>query len=135
MPLYNEEQNIERLHSALVSVSETAQISFEIIFVNDGSTDKSADMLEALAKADPRIKIIEFSRNFGKERATTAGLHASQGAACLMIDADLQHPPDLIPEFIKKWRVGGEVVVGVRRKNHGEGLIKRAGSYTFFQIF
>jgi len=132
IPVHNEENNIPLIYAELEKVLNTTNYDFEIIFVNDGSTDNSPAELNKITAADKTVKVIEFSRNFGKEAATTAGLDISQGAACILIDADLQHPIKLIPEFLEKWEKGAEVVVGVRIKNKGEELIKKIGSYLFY---
>jgi polyisoprenyl-phosphate glycosyltransferase len=134
VPIYNEEKNIKLFYQALAKVINDPAWVFELIFVNDGSTDQSAAIITELAKADPRVKYLEFSRNFGKEIATTAGLNYAQGDAAIMIDADLQHPVELIPELIARWQNGAEVVIGVRRSNKGEGLIKKLGSGLFYKI-
>jgi dolichol-phosphate mannosyltransferase len=134
VPVYNEEKNISDLYADLKELFVKLSYDFEVIFINDGSTDKSYGILEVIAKKDQRVSIIDFSRNFGKEIATTAGVHSCQGDACIMIDADLQHPVEKIPEFIEKWEKGAEVVIGVREKNRGEGLIKKFGSYLFYKI-
>lgn len=135
IPVHNEEKNIPLVYSALQSVWEQIPAyEYEFIFVNDGSTDGSATAIEALTAADPRVKYIEFSRNFGKELATTAGIEAAEGDAVIMLDADLQHPPALIPELVGAWERGAEVVVCLRTKNHGEGLAKRVGSWLFHRI-
>ena len=135
IPLLNEEKDIPLIYAALQEVwAKLQRYNYEFIFVNDGSTDHSALAIAALAAKDNRVKCIEFSRNFGKEMATTAGIEAAQGDAVMMIDADLQHPPALIPEFVSRWERGAEVVVGVRTRNHGEGLTKRGGSALFYRI-
>ncbi|MDD5527597.1 MAG: glycosyltransferase family 2 protein [Patescibacteria group bacterium] len=135
VPIYNEEKNINNFYQALtVILANSAGFDYEMIFVNDGSADQSAALIEQLARADDRIKYLEFSRNFGKEIATTAGLNNARGDAAIMIDADLQHPVELIPEFIAKWQSGAEVVVGVRKTNQGEGLVKKIGSGLFYNI-
>ena len=107
---------------------------FEIIFVDDGSVDGSAKALESLAEKDVQIKIIEFSRNFGKEIATTAGINACKADACIIMDADLQHPSELIPEFLHKWEAGADIVVGVRKHNKSDGRIKKIGSFIFYKL-
>lgn len=135
IPAHNEEKNIPLIYRALKEVcAALPAYEYECIFVNDGSTDGSATAVETLAAVDPRVKYIEFSRNFGKEMATTAGIEAATGDAVIMIDADLQHPPALIPELVRAWEKGAEVVVGVRTKNNGEGLAKRWGSWLFHRI-
>ncbi len=102
--------------------------------MNDGSTDGSQKAIDALAAEDEAVRGIEFTRNFGKEAATTAGIREAAGDAVICLDADLQHPPALIPEFIKRWESGAEVVVGVRSSNNGEGLVKRYGSKLFYAL-
>jgi len=135
IPIYNEEKNIPFLYQKLTGVLTSLQkYDFELIFINDGSQDKSLLELEKITQKDQRARILDFSRNFGKEIATTAGIHSCHGDACLMIDADLQHPIEKIPEFIGKWEKGAEVVIGVREKNNGEGLVKKFGSFVFYKI-
>lgn len=133
-PIFNEEKNIPILYNKLKEATVSLPYDFEFIFVNDGSCDKGIDELKKLEEDDSRVKVIDFSRNFGKEIATTAGINNCQGDACLMIDSDLQHPVEMISEFISKWEQGAEVVVGVRKKNQGEGLVKKIGSYLFYKI-
>ena len=134
IPFFNEESNLEALHSALLAETGKIPHTFEFVFVNDGSTDQSADVVEKMRAADPRVKHIEFTRNFGKEIATTAGLDAAKGDAVIIMDADLQHPPALIPLFISKWKDGAEVVIGKRTRNKGDTLFTRFGSYAFHKI-
>jgi len=107
---------------------------YEIIFVDDGSKDFSQLAIETLTRADKRVKSIEFSRNFGKEVATSAGLQYSTGDAAIMIDADLQHPVSLIPQFIRRWENGADVVIGLRTKNNGQSLIKSICSFLYYKI-
>jgi dolichol-phosphate mannosyltransferase len=133
VPAYNEQDNIQSILEQLHEVLDTL-VSFEIIFVNDGSRDKTLDELHKAAKNDQAIRIISFSRNFGKELATSAGIHYAQGDAIIMVDADGQFPPELIPEFVKKWRNGAQVVTGVRVSNQKEGFIKRYGSKLFYKL-
>jgi polyisoprenyl-phosphate glycosyltransferase len=135
VPAYNEEKNIPLVYKEIKEVfSKLANYDWELIFVDDGSSDDSEIVLAELTSADQRIKSIQFSRNFGKEAATSAGIDAAMGEAVLMIDADLQHPCELIPEFIDNWEKGADVVVGVRNKNKNEGLIKKIGSFIFYKI-
>lgn len=133
-PVYNEEKNIGLFFEKLLKVISNLPYNFEIIFVNDGSRDLSGDEIEKIVKSYNYVRNIEFSRNFGKELAITAGINNCNGDACLMIDSDLQHPIELIPEFLKKWENGSEVVVGIRKANKGEGLIKKIGSILFYKI-
>ena len=136
VPVYNEEKNIPFLYDKLIKVWDRLKkrYDYEIIFINDGSTDKSAEVLEKITNIDKNVKYLTFSRNFGKEIATSAGIHHANGAAAVIIDADLQHPPELIPVFITKWQKGAEVVVGVRNSNKGESITKKVHSFLFYKI-
>ena len=132
VPIYNEEDNIPLIYNNLASTLKKIGYNYEIIFINDGSTDKSSVILEEIYNNDHQVRYLEFSRNFGKESATSAGLHIMRGNSAIIIDADLQHPVELIPDFIKKWEMGAEMVIGIRNKNAGESLIKKIGSSAFY---
>lgn len=136
IPVYNEEKNIPLVYKKIIEIWDNlkGKYDYEIIFVDDGSEDKSVDILEYMATRDQRIKYLEFSRNFGKETATTAGIQHAQGDAVILMDGDLQHPPELIPEFLAKWEKGAEIVIGVRKKNEKASIIKRIGSSMFYKI-
>ncbi len=136
VPAYNEQDNLPLFYTAITKVwqSRLKKYTLEIIFINDGSRDQTQEIIEALAAKDARVKVIELSRNFGKEAATTAGLHLATGDAAMMVDADLQHPLELIPEFVDKWQQGADVVVGIRRSNKNEGVIKKQGSRIFYRL-
>jgi dolichol-phosphate mannosyltransferase len=135
IPIFNEAGNVPLIYRALKEVmGKLPTYDHELIFVDDGSVDDSAARIAALGSLDERVVVLEFTRNFGKEMATTAGLRAARGAAAIMIDADLQHPPALIPKFIEYWERGAELVVGVRTKNGGEGPLKRMGAWFFYSI-
>ena len=136
IPAYNEEGNILEIHKAVTGEWEKTMQDYtlELIFVDDGSEDKTMEEVRELADKDDRVRFIEFSRNFGKEIATTAGIHACKGDACIMMDADLQHPVELLPEFIKKWKRGQEVVIGVRRSSQSDTWIKKIGGKIFYKI-
>lgn len=134
IPLYNEADNVLPVYESITSVIDKLPYDFEIIFVNDGSQDNSLERLKELERKDRRVVVIELVRNFGKEISLTAGLHATQGNAAIMMDADLQHPPELIPEFIAKWEQGAEAVIGVRDGNHGHGWFKAMASSMFYKI-
>ncbi len=138
IPCYNEGANIvpfyEHLGSVLAEIEKT-DMRCELIYVNDGSTDDTLAKLYQLAKHNSKVKIIDLSRNFGKEVATTAGIHYATGDALIMIDADGQNPPELIPQFIEKWQSGAQVVTGIRLSNQKEGWVKRYGSKLFYYWF
>lgn len=136
VPAYNEAANIRPLYEKLQTVLQPLQeqYGFEFLFVNDGSKDATSTEIQKLVSSDGRIKLINFSRNFGKEIATTAGLNLCTGDACIMIDSDLQHPAELIPEFIQKWEDGYDVVVGIREQSKSDSWIKVVGSKLFYKI-
>lgn len=136
VPMHNESENITPLFLALEgSVSQLkSQYSIEYVLVDDGSTDDTAFLIGELARETSLVTPVYFSRNFGKEAATTAGLRSATGDAVLVIDADLQHPPELIPDFVKKWEEGAEVVIGVRNDSVSESWIKRFGSRVFYRL-
>jgi polyisoprenyl-phosphate glycosyltransferase len=135
VPVYNEEKNVPLIAGEIARVFSTLSYAYEIIFVNDGSRDNSQSAIDALVAGNPQhIKSIELSRNFGKESATSAGLHAAIGHAVMMIDADLQHPVDMIPEFITTWEAGTDVVIGQRKNSKKEGVIKHLGSKLYYII-
>ncbi len=134
IPLCNEAVNLPLIYAAITSVIDPLPYEFELIFVDDGSRDESQNILKSLSKADKRIQVIELVRNFGKEVATTAGLNHCHGEAAIMIDADLQHPADRIPDFLHKWEEGAEVVVGVRKTSLLYGtLLRRIASRIFYR--
>ena len=133
IPVYNEAANLPALHQALQAAAARLSEDCRFLFVDDGSTDGSLAALSLICAVDPRAGVLELSRNFGKEIATTAGLAAATGDAVIMMDADLQHPPELIPTLVAKWHAGAEVVVGVRR-HHRASLSKRLNSWLFYKI-
>lgn len=136
VPVYNEEESIPLVYKRIAKTFQSTvnNYEYEIIFVNDGSEDKSSQKIETLALNDKNIKYIEFSRNFNKEIAISAGIHHAQGDAIILIDADLQHPPELIPIFIEKWEGGADIVTGIRKKCEDKRFIKRAGAFLFYKI-
>ncbi|MCX6739598.1 MAG: glycosyltransferase family 2 protein [Candidatus Parcubacteria bacterium] len=134
IPAYNEEQNIPVIYDQLKNILSRINFNYELIFINDGSQDNSEKELKKLMLIDPQVKVIEFSRNFGKEIATTAGINNCRGECCITIDADLQHPPELIFDFLAKWKKGAEIVIGVRQNNKSESFIKKIGSFCFYKI-
>ncbi len=134
VPMHNEAANLKPLYAKLLECTKEIPYDFEFIFVDDGSRDSSLLIAERLSRKDPRVRVVEFARNFGKEAATSAGLHAARGDAAIMMDADLQHPPELIAEFIKEWEQGADVVVGIKRYGKRESWFKRWSSARFYQI-
>jgi dolichol-phosphate mannosyltransferase len=140
VPVFNEEGNIPHLFDVLSKVLRAIKnYDYEIIFINDGSADHSAEAIKEIIAGNQKvskgkIKYIEFSRNFGKEMAITAGLNACIGDCAIIIDADLQHPPEIIPTFIAEWQKGFEVVVGIRKNCKSDTWIKVLGSKLFYKI-
>lgn len=136
IPVFNEGRNIPLVFDEVKKVfSALAKYDFEIIFVNDGSSDNSLLEILKLSREDNRIKGLDFSRNFGKEPATSAGCHFACGDAVVTMDADLQHPPSLISRFVELWENGAEVVYTVRKENKGAGWFKKLSSRIFYFIF
>lgn len=133
IPMYNEEPNIDYLFERLVSVLVRLNMKYEIICVNDGSRDNTLKFLVEHHYRNPAIKVVNLSRNFGKEIALTAGIDYTTGAAVIPIDADLQDPPELIEQLIAKWREGYDVVYGTRRSRQGESWIKRFTASAFYR--
>ncbi len=125
VPAYNEQANIERVYERLKAVLESLEMHWEIIFSVDPSTDRTEELILALRERDPRIKMLRFSRRFGQPMATLAGLEMSTGDATVVIDCDLQDPPELILELVAQWREGYDVVYAQRRTRAGETLPKR----------
>lgn len=134
VPAYNEERNIAAFLAAVIPVLEGTGETFEIIFINDGSKDNTFGMLAAAASQDPRVKVVGLARNFGKDIALSAGLAHATGKCAIPIDCDLQHPPELIPQFIAKWREGFDMVIGVRSKRNEEGVIRRSLSRMYYKV-
>jgi glycosyltransferase involved in cell wall biosynthesis len=133
-PAYNEEKNLPAFLAAIVPVLEGIGEPFEIVFVDDGSRDGTLGMLAAAASQDKRIKVIGLARNFGKDIALSAGIAHATGNAVIPIDCDLQHPVELIPQFVAKWREGYDMVVGVRSKRDEEGWTRRTLSKWYYKI-
>lgn len=134
LPMYNEESVLAETLSVVRAELSKVTDSFELICINDGSTDRTAQLLNAAAKEDSRVRPIELSRNFGKEAAMAAGLDHALGRAVLLLDADLQHPATLIPEMVAAWRGGAEVVNGVKLSRGKEGLLYKAMAALFNQL-
>ncbi len=135
IPVYNEEKGFKKFYSELLEPElKKLKYNYEVILVDDGSRDKTLEIVQAMAEKNAHIKVVAFSRNFGKEVALTAGIREAVGDAILTIDADGQQPPKLIPEFIEKWEQGGEIVIGVRGKYEKHGFIAKLGSKLFYKM-
>lgn len=132
-PAYNEAQNLPALFAAVGAVLDAAEQPFELVIVNDGSTDDTMPVLRDLKTRHPNTTIVDLSRNFGKEIAMTAGLDHARGDAVVILDADLQHPPELLPQMIAGWCEGYDVVYGVRIGRDGEGWLRRSTARAFYR--
>jgi len=133
-PIYNEDESLPELYKRVSEVMDRTHEPWELILVNDGSRDKSAEIIRDLVAKDKRIRPVMFARNFGHQIAVTAGLDFSQGDAVIIIDADLQDPPEVILELIDKWREGFEVVYAVRAEREGETWFKKFTASTFYRL-
>ena len=135
LPIYNEQDNLEELFNRLSKVNDTLEgVSWRVIYVNDGSRDASMQMMLQQAGKDPRFHILDLSRNFGHQAAITAGLGQATGDAVVIMDGDLQDPPEIIPELVKKWQEGAQVV-RAERKSRKEKGIRRVGFELFHKVF
>jgi len=134
VPVFNEEAVLHETYRRLTAVMEKLKEPYELLFVNDGSKDKSGVILEELAQKDRRVRVVHFARNFGHQAAITAGMDYAQGEAVVVIDADLQDPPEVILEMVAKWREGYEVVYGKRIKREGETFFKRFTASLFYRF-
>ena len=134
VPMYNEEAVAKECYMRLTAVMQSLQERYELIFVNDGSRDKTAEMIKEYCKKDASVRLISFSRNFGHQAAISAGIDKSLGQAVILIDADLQDPPEVIPEMIAKWKEGYDVVYGRRAKRKGESAFKRITAKLFYRF-
>ena len=134
VPMYNEEEVLHETYRRLTEVMKNSGVSYEIVFVNDGSRDKTYSMLNEICDKDKRVKLLDFSRNFGHQIAITAGMDHSIGQCVVVIDGDLQDPPELIPEMIKKWKEGYDVVYGKRISRKGESFFKKLTATVFYRF-
>jgi polyisoprenyl-phosphate glycosyltransferase len=135
IPVLNEETNLPVLYERVAGELRSLGCDFEILFVDDGSTDSSAERIAALHRADARVKMLSMSRNFGHQAALTAGMDHATGDAVIAMDADLQHPPDVIRELVLRWKEGYEVVYTVRQTTEAAGPLKRASAKMFYRVF
>ena len=122
VPIYNEEENISAFHAAVRAVLDTVKESWEIVYVNDGSRDRSLSLLVDIQRRDPRVTVVEFSRNFGHQAALTAGLQVARGDAIMLMDGDFQDPPEVLPRMVEAWKGGAKVVIAERTGRAERGI-------------
>lgn len=134
IPAHNEEHTLAELFRRLCAVLDTLPVTADILFVDDGSRDRGFMIMRELATRDGRVAVLRLSRNFGKEAAMAAGLDHAQGEAVVVMDADLQHPPELIADFVRHWRAGCDVVYARRAARRDETLIKKLGTRWFYRL-
>ncbi len=134
VPVYNEQENLHPLLDRLRPVLEALHEPYEIVFVDDGSRDGTADAVAQVAAQGPQVRLVRLSRNFGHQAALCAGLQHARGAAVITLDGDLQHPPELIPQLVHLWRNGCEIVQTIRREPADNNPLKRAGSRWFYRL-
>src|SRR5450432_3804850 len=138
LPIFNEAEIIpelsRRLQAFLADLASGVGQSWEVIFVNDGSSDESLELLKGLAAGEPRFKVLSFARNFGHQLAITAGMDRAEGEAVVVMDADLQDPPEVVGEMLARWRQGFDVVFAIRSKRHGESWFKKLTAAAFYRI-
>jgi dolichol-phosphate mannosyltransferase len=134
IPVYNEEAMLDALYAALRDRLGALGLSFEVVLIDDGSRDRTAEMLAEMTRRDPRFRSVHFSRNFGHQAAVTAGLHFARGSAVVVMDADLQDPPELLGQMLERWRDGFHVVYAQRVKRHAEGPLKRGIAFVYYRL-
>lgn len=134
LPIFNEEETIPELDRRLREFLAGLNVSWEVVFVNDGSKDRSFEMLKELARREPRYKILSFARNFGHQIAISAGLDIAEGDAVVVMDADLQDPPEVVAEMLARFNEGYDVVYGVRTKRHGETIFKKITAAVYYRL-
>jgi len=134
IPAYNEHEVIQSLCARLKSVLSDIDGAAEVIFVNDGSSDQTSRILDEIVDSDPRFRVVELSRNFGQQIAICAGLDHASGDAVIILDADLQDPPELIPQLIEAWQQGAEIVHAVRQEREGESILKRFCAWVYYRL-
>jgi glycosyltransferase involved in cell wall biosynthesis len=133
VPFYNEQENIHEVHRRVSDALAALGKSYEIVFVNDGSRDRTAELANELAQQDPRLVVVHLSRNFGHQAAISAGIHVARGRGVVLMDGDLQDPPEVLGSFVQAWQDGHDVVYAIREKRK-EGAFKRFGYFVFYRL-
>ncbi|MCS7261640.1 MAG: glycosyltransferase family 2 protein, partial [Anaerolineae bacterium] len=133
-PCYNEEEVLDELYKRVSAVMDSLGEPWELVLVNDGSQDRTPEIMRELHQRDPRVKVVDFARNFGHQIAVTAGLDFARGDAVVIIDADLQDPPQVILDMVQKWKEGYEVVYAVRTHRKGESWFKKFTASLFYRL-
>ena len=134
VPVFNEEDGIPELHRRLKAALDSAGMPYEMVLVNDGSRDGSGEALDAVAASDPTVVVVHLSRNFGHQAALAAGLAQARGQAVVVLDADLQDPPEMIPALLEQWQSGYQIVYGQRIKRRGDPIVKRALAWMYYRV-
>ncbi|HYV65207.1 MAG TPA: glycosyltransferase family 2 protein [Myxococcales bacterium] len=134
VPVFNEEENVDELYRRVTESLDGSEESFELVLVDDGSRDGSLSRMQALAARDSRVVVVRLSRNFGHQIAVSAGIDAARGQAIVLMDADLQDPPEVVPQMVALWRKGFDVVYGRRTRRPGESWFKRATAAAFYRL-
>jgi len=134
IPVFNEEETLDALFTTIRDRLATLGVSYEVVLIDDGSRDRTAEMLGEMTRRDARFRSIHFSRNFGHQAAVTAGLHFARGSAVVVMDADLQDPPELLAALVARWREGYHVVYAQRVKRHAEGPLKRGIAFMYYRL-
>lgn len=135
VPCFNEEAVVEELSKRLAAaLAVVADLDYEVLYVDDGSRDGTLEVLRGLQRADDRVRVLSLSRNFGQQAAITAGMERAEGDALVVLDADLQYPPEVIADFVDRWRDGADVVTAIRERRHGEMAPKRFTSWLFYRL-
>lgn len=134
IPIFNEEETLPELKARLTTFLGQLRDTWEVVFINDGSKDRSAELLREMAEEEPRYRVVTFGRNFGHQVAITAGMDYAEGEAVVVMDADLQDPPEVVVQMLDKWREGYDVVYGMRSKRRGETIFKRLTAALFYRV-
>lgn len=133
-PVYNEEDNVVFFHEEITKVMKTTGMDYELIYVNDGSRDRTDELIRELAEKDPHVRAITFARNFGHQTAITCGMDFARGDAVITMDGDMQHPPELIPLLLEKWKEGYDIVQTIRTSTEDSGFIKKITSAGYYKV-